>query len=78
MGIISKLKSALKKTRDGLSNALSNLFSKNKLGDEFYDGLEEILISSDISVTTAEEIVDELRLEAKKEKLKDRQFVTDL
>ena len=42
MGIISKLKSALKKTRDGLSNALSNLFSKNKLGDEFYDGLEEI------------------------------------
>ena len=40
--------------------------------------MEEILISSDISVTTAEEIVDELRLEAKKEKLKDRQFVTDL
>lgn len=78
MGIISKLKSALKKTRDGLSNALSNLFSKNKLGDEFYDELEEILISSDISVTTAEEIVDELRQQAKKDKLKDREFVTGL
>ena len=78
MGIFSKLKNALKKTRDGLAGALSNLFSKNKLGDEFYDELEEILISSDISVTTAEEIVDELRQQAKKDKLKDREFVTGL
>lgn len=78
MGIFSKIKGALKKTREGLAGALSNLFSKNKLGEEFYEELEEILISSDISVTTAEEIVDEIRLEAKKEKLKDREFVTDL
>ena len=78
MGIFSKIKSALKKTRDGLAGALSNLFAKNKLGDEFYDELEEILIGADISVTTAEDIVDELRAEAKKEKLKDREFVTNL
>lgn len=78
MGIFSKIKNALKKTRDGLASALSNLFSKNKLGDEFYDELEEILISADISVTTAEEVIDELRAEAKKEKLKEREFVTNL
>ncbi len=78
MGLFSKLKNALKKTREGLSNALSGLFSKNKLGDEFYDELEEILISADISVTTAEEVVEELRAEAKHEKLKEREFVTDL
>ena len=78
MGIFSKIKNALKKTRDGLARALSNLFSKNKLGSEFYDELEEILIGADISVTTAEEVVEELRLEAKKEKLKDKEFVTDL
>lgn len=78
MGIFSKLKNALKKTREGLSNALSGLFSKNKVGNEFYEELEEILISADISVTTAEEIVDELRAEAKKEKLKDKEFVTNL
>lgn len=78
MGLFSKLKNALKKTRDGLSSALSNLFSKDKLGDEFYDELEEILIGSDISVTTAEEVVEEIRAEAKHERLKDRQFVTDL
>ena len=78
MGIFSKIKNALKKTRDGLANALSGLFSKNKLGDEFYEELEEILIGADISVTTAEEVIDELRAEVKKEKLKDKEFVTDL
>ena len=78
MGLFSKLKNAMKKTREGISGALSALFSKNKIGNEFYDELEEILIGADISVNTAEEIVDELRAEAKKEKLKDKQFVTDL
>lgn len=78
MGIFSKLKNALKKTRDSLSSALSNLFSKNKIGDDFYDELEEILISADISVTTAEEIVDEIRAEAKHDKIKDKQFICDL
>ena len=78
MGLFSKLKNALKKTRDNLSSALSKLFSKNKIGNEFYEELEEILIGADISVNTAEEIVDELRAEAKQEKLRDKQFITDL
>ncbi len=68
----------MKKPREGLSGALSALFSKNKIDSEFYDELEEILIGADISVTTAEEIVDDLRAEAKKEKLKDKEFVTGL
>jgi len=78
MGFFSKLKNALKKTKEGLSSALSKLFSKNRIGDEFYDELEEILIGADISVTTAEEVVEEIRAEARHEKLKDTQFVTDL
>lgn len=78
MGLFSKIKNALKKTRDSLSNALSSLFSKNKADSEFYDDLEEILISADISVITAEDIVDELKLSVKKEKIKDKDFVTQL
>lgn len=78
MGLFSKIKNALKKTREGLSGALSKLFSKNKIGDDFYEELEEILIGADISVTTADDVVEELRSEAKKEKLKDKEFVTDL
>ena len=78
MGLFSKFKNALKKTREGLSNALSGLFSKNKIGNDFYDGLEEILIGADVSVTTAEEIVDEIREEDNHDKINDKQIVTDL
>ncbi|MCD8205911.1 MAG: signal recognition particle-docking protein FtsY [Clostridia bacterium] len=75
MGIFSRIGAALKKTRDSIGGALSALFSKNKLGDEFYEDLEEILISSDISVKTSEEIVADVRAKAKQDKLKDREFV---
>lgn len=77
MGIFSKLANALKKTKKAFSDALGALFSKNKLGDEFYDDLEEILISSDISVNTAADVVEELRAEVKAEKIKDKDFVVD-
>lgn len=78
MGFFSKIANALKKTREALGGALNALFAKNKIGDEFYDELEEILISSDISVITADEIVEELRAEVKQEKLKDKEFIVNL
>ncbi len=78
MGIFSKIKNALKKTKENFGGAIRSLFSRNKLGDEFYEELEEILISADISVTTAEETVEDLRDEAKKEKLKDEEYVVGL
>lgn len=75
MGIFSKLANALKKTKKALSDAIGSLFSKNKIGDEFYDGLEEILIGADISVNTAADVVEELRAEVKAEKIKDKDYV---
>ena len=78
MSFFGKIKDALQKTKAGVSAKMRRLFSKNKLGDAFYDELEEILISSDVSVRTAEEVVDEVREEAIGGKVKDEQFVTDL
>lgn len=78
MGIFSKLFSALKKTKASLSEKLRVLFSKNKLGNEFYEELEEILISADVSVTTAEEIVERVKAQAIAEKLKDGDYVTNI
>lgn len=78
MGLFSKLKSVLSKTRDGISKKLTELFAKNKLGDEFYEELEDILISSDVSVSTAMEIVEEIKETAIKEKCKDKDYVVDL
>lgn len=78
MGLFGKLKAVLSKTRDGISKKLNDLFAKNKLGEEFYEELEDILISSDVSVKTAMEIVDEIRDTAIKEKCKDKDYVIGL
>ena len=78
MGLFSKLFGALKKTKANLSEKLRVLFSKNKLGNDFYDELEEILISADVSVTTAEEVVSRVKQQAIAEKLKDENYVTEL
>ena len=78
MGIFGKLFNALKKTKDNLSEKMRQLFSKNKLGDEFYEELEEILITSDVSVSTAEEVVERVKEEAIDGRLKDPEYVTGL
>ena len=78
MGIFGKLFGALKKTKDNFSGKLRVLFSKNKLGDEFYEELEEILISSDVSYATAQEVVERVKEQAIDEHLKDEDYVTNL
>ena len=78
MGFFSKIRDALKKTKDTIARKLRQLFLKNKLGNEFYDELEEILISSDVSVRTAEDVVEQVKEEAIGNKIKEEQFVTDL
>ena len=78
MGIFDKLFGALKKTKDGFGAKLRMLFAKNKLGDEFYEELEELLIESDVSVSTAEEVVERVKERAIAEKLKDGDYVVSL
>ena len=78
MGIFDKIFSSLKKTKDTLARKLSALFAKNKLGDDFFEELEEILISSDMSVSTAMEISQNLQKLAVLEKLKDKDYVFSL
>ncbi len=78
MGIFGKLFGALKKTKDNLSEKLRVLFSNNKLGNEFYEELEEILISADVSISTAEEVVERVKQQAIQEKLKDEAYVIGL
>ncbi len=72
MGFFGKIKDALKKTKDGLGAKLRILFAKDKLGDDFYDDLLDVLISSDISVATADEIVESVRERMMDEKVSDK------
>ena len=78
MGLFTKLFGALKKTKDSFAEKLRVLFSKNKLGNEFYEELEELLISADVSYATASEVVGRVKKQAIAEKLKDEQYVISL
>ena len=78
MGLFGKLKEVLRKTKESLSKKLVELFAKNKLGDEFYEELEDILISSDVSVKTAMNIVENIRDVAIEEKCRDKDYVVKL
>jgi len=69
MGFFSKIFNGLKKTKDAISSKISSIFV-GELNDEFYEDLEYVLISSDISVSATEEIITDLRTRAKKEKIK--------
>ena len=75
MGFFSKITQALKKTKDAISSKISQIFTHDKIGEDFYDDLTDVLISSDICVETAEQIVDDLHEKMKKEKVADKDVV---
>ncbi|MCL2675796.1 MAG: signal recognition particle-docking protein FtsY [Firmicutes bacterium] len=61
MGLFSKIKNGLKKTKEALGYRLNKLFTGGVLNDEFYQELEDILLSADIGATATEEILDSLK-----------------
>ncbi len=77
MGLFSKIKEGLKKTRDKIAYAFNKLFTGGALDDEFYDELEEVLISADVGVETTEEILDRLRDAVDEKLLRTREEVRD-
>jgi len=67
-----KFKQGLTKTRDSFVGKMDELMKRSKkIDEEFYEELEEILISSDIGVGTVMELIDELRDEVKDNKIAD-------
>ncbi len=62
----------LTKTREGFVSKLVNLTNKyNKVTDEYFDELEEILIMADIGVNTVMSFMDRLRDRVKSENIND-------
>ncbi len=70
MGIFKKIGNALKKTREAIARKIDSLLSHGELDDDFFDELTDVLISCDIGVRTSMEIVENLRLRARKNKLR--------
>lgn len=70
MGFFSRLVSGLKNTKKSFAEKLKYVFTGNDIDEDFYEELEYILISADIGTSATEEILENLREEAKSRKLK--------
>ena len=72
MGLFSKIKEGLFKTRGSVGQKMDQLVENSRaLDDDFYDELSDILVMADVGVTTATEAVDELCERVTAEKITD-------
>ena len=72
MGFFDKLKSGLKKTKDALLKPVDMLFaSGDKVDDDFFEELTDLLIMADVGVETSEYIAETLRARLKEKKIKE-------
>ena len=62
MGFFDKLKAGLAKTKKALVTGIDTIFGRYRdVGEDLFDELEELLITSDIGAETAMEVLDNLR-----------------
>ena len=72
MGLFSKLKEGLKKSKDAVLGQVDNIFKAFvKVDEELLEELEEVLIASDAGVATASEIITKLREQIKERRITD-------
>ena len=78
MGLFKKIGEALRKTKEAFARKIDALLSHGEITDELYDDLEDVLISCDIGVKSAIEIVENLRKEARAQKVRSAEGVKTL
>ena len=79
MGFFDRISEGLARSRSKFKEQMNVLLDRGpRLDDEFWDGLEETLILSDVGAAAASEIVENLRDQAKRQALPDAYAVLEL
>ena len=72
MGLFSKIKEGLKKTRDSMSKSVETMLNSfTKIDESLFEELEELLVMGDVGVHTAENICSALRKKIKEQGVTD-------
>ena len=70
-GFFERLKMGLKKSRDGFASDIDAVFlGHEKINDDLYEELEEVLIMGDVGVNTTEDIIESLKKSVKENRAK--------
>ncbi len=67
-GLFKRFREGLRKTTRGIGDAVGGVFGKGKLDDAAIDAIEEALFGADFGVETAEEVMDAIRTEYRRNK----------
>jgi len=79
MGLFSKIKEGLKKTRDSMMGKVDQLLNSfTKVDEELFEELEETLIMADVGTVTATRICEQLRKKVKANGVEDASQVRAL
>ena len=79
MGLFSKIKLGLQKTRNSIANGVTSIINSfTKIDEDLFEELEEMLVMSDIGVNTATEICDMLRKKIKEQGITDPTVIKNL
>lgn len=79
MGIFSKIKKGLEKTKKGMVSGIESMLGAfTKIDDDLFEELEELLIMSDVGVNTSVKICDTLRDEVKRQRITDPSKIMEL
>ena len=78
MSIFSKIAAGLKKTKDSMMGKLETLMNSfTKIDEDFFEELEELLITCDMGVETSLDICGELRKKVKEKGITDPSLIKD-
>ena len=78
-GFFKRLVSGLSKTRDSFVSGMDSIFfGASKIDEDFYEELEEILITGDLGVEATYNILDDLRDKVKERRIKEPMECRDL
>ncbi len=76
--MFDKLKKGLQKTKKQLSDSFSVISFGRKIDESLFEDIEMVLLKADVGVKATEEIIDFLRNESKKRKIKEGEELREL
>jgi len=77
MSIFKKLFGGLAKTTSNITQSITQIFTGKELDEEFYDDLTAILLSADMGMEAAEQIIEDIKRTAKKQGIKTEQALKE-
>lgn len=77
--VSTKYKKGMEKTRTSFSGKINDLIARyRKVDEDFFEELEEVLITADVGVTTVMRLIEILEMEAKRRNIKNTEEIRDV